>query len=32
MQELGRMLGRERYGDDGPPIETNFAEIDDIAA
>ena len=30
MQELGRLLGRETYGDDGPPLETTFAEIEDI--
>lgn len=29
MQELGRLMGREIYGEDGPPIETTFSEIED---
>lgn len=30
MQELGRLLGHEVYGEDGPPLQTTFAEIEDI--
>lgn len=29
IQKLGRMLGAEKYGPDGPPIETTWAEIED---
>ena len=29
IQKLGRMMGAEKYGQDGPPIETTWAEIED---
>jgi hypothetical protein len=29
IQELGRVIGAEKYGPDGPPIETTWAEIED---
>lgn len=30
MQELGRRLGAEKFGPEGPPLETTFAEIEEI--
>lgn len=29
MQELGRVISADKYGDDGPPIELTWAEIED---
>ncbi len=29
IQKLGRMMGAEKYGPDGPPMETTWAEIED---
>ena len=29
IQQLGRVIGAEKYGPDGPPIETTWAEIED---
>lgn len=29
IQELGRLIGAEKYGPDGPPMETTWAEIED---
>lgn len=30
MQELGRMISAETYGEDGPPAELTWAEIEDL--
>lgn len=30
MQKLGRMMGRETFGEGGPPMQTTFAQIEDI--
>ena len=29
IQQLGRVIGSEKFGPDGPPIETTWAEIED---
>ncbi len=30
MAELSQLIGQEKFGDEGPPVETTWAEIEDI--